>query len=51
MFTLAFIFDCVFQYAVYKSISILPALTVAAILAVLPYLFFRGLINRFKSKG
>ncbi len=51
VFTLAFIFDCVFQYAVYKSIAILPAITVAAILAILPYLFFHGLINRVKSKG
>ena len=48
---LAFAFDCAFQYAVYKSIAILPAIAVAAILAVLPYLFFRGLINRLKSKG
>jgi hypothetical protein len=51
VFTLAFVFDCVFQYAVYKSISILPALTIASLLAILPYLFFRGLINRVKSKG
>lgn len=51
VFTLAFAFDCVFQYVVYKSIAILPAFLVAAILAILPYLFFRGLINRLKSKG
>jgi hypothetical protein len=50
VFTLAFVFDCVFQYAVHKSISILPALAIAALLAILPYLFFRGLINRLKSK-
>ena len=51
VFTLAFLFDCAFQYVSYKSIAILPAIAVAAILAILPYLFFRGLINRFKSKG
>jgi len=31
--------------------AILPAIIVAAILAILPYLFLRGLINRVKSKG
>jgi len=49
--TLAFAFDCAFQYVSYNSIAILSAVTVAAILAVLPYLFFRGLINRLKSRG
>ncbi len=49
--TLAFLFDCAFQYVSYKSVAILPAITVAAILAILPYLFFRGLINRVKSRG
>jgi hypothetical protein len=51
VFTLAFLFDCAFQYVSYKSIAILSAITVAAILAILPYLFFRGLINRLKSRG
>jgi hypothetical protein len=50
VFTLAFLFDCAFQYVSYKSISILPAFTIAALLAILPYLFFRGLINRIKSR-
>jgi hypothetical protein len=51
VFILAFALDCAFQFAVHKSIAILPAITVAAILAILPYLFLRGLINRVKSRG
>ena len=51
VFILAFVLDCAFQFAVHKSIAILPAIIVAAILAILPYLFLRGLINRVKSKG
>ena len=49
VFILAFLFDCVFQYVSYKSIAILPAMAVAVILAILPYLFLRGLVNRLKS--
>lgn len=51
VFTLAVLFDCVFQYLAYKSVSILSAIAVAILLAILPYLFFRGLINRVKSRG
>jgi hypothetical protein len=49
VFILAFAFDCAFQYLTTKSIAILPSVLVATILAILPYLFFRGLINRVKS--
>jgi hypothetical protein len=49
VFILAVLFDCVFQYVSYKSIAILPAMAVAVILAILPYLFLRGLVNRLKS--
>jgi hypothetical protein len=48
VFILAFAFDCVFQYLTIKSIAILPSILVATILAIIPYLFFRGLINRMK---
>ncbi len=51
VFILAFLFDCVFQYVSFKSIAILPAIAVAVILAILPYLFLRGLVNRLKSRG
>ena len=51
VFILACLFDCIFQYVSYKSVAILPAFTIASLLAILPYLFFRGLINRVKSKG
>lgn len=50
VFILAFLFDCAFQYVSYKSIAILPAIAVAVILAILPYLFLRGLVNRLMSK-
>ena len=51
VFILAFAFDCAFQYMTTKSIAILPSILVATILAILPYLFLRGLVNRVKSKG
>ena len=49
VFILALAFDCVFQFLTTKSIAVLPSILVATILAILPYLFFRGLINRIKS--
>jgi len=51
VFILACLFDCIFQYVSYKSVAILPAIAIAAILAILPYQFFRGLINRVKRQG
>jgi hypothetical protein len=50
VFILAFALDCAFQYAVHKSIHIAPAILIAFILAILPYLAFRGIINRMKSR-
>ena len=51
VFILAFALDCAFQFAVHKSIDILPAVLIATILAILPYLFLRGLVNRMKRGG
>ncbi len=49
VFIIALVLDCAFQYAVDKSIHILPAVLIAIILAILPYLVLRGLVNRIKS--
>ena len=51
VFIIAFVLDCVFQYLVTSSVAILGALAVAVILAILPYLLFRGAINRWKSRS
>lgn len=50
VFILAFILDCAFQYLVYKSIGVVAAALVAVILAIMPYLILRGLVNRVISK-
>jgi len=50
VFILAVALDCTFQFIVNNAIAILPALLVAAILAILPYLLFRGFVNRFLSR-
>lgn len=50
VFVLAFVLDCVFQYLVYKSIGIVAALLIAAVLALVPYLLMRGLVNRIISR-
>jgi hypothetical protein len=46
---IAFALDMLFQYLVTNSVAILGSILVAAILAILPYLIFRGLINRIMS--
>lgn len=50
VFILAFVLDCTFQYLAYKSIGILAAAVIAASLAIIPYLLFRGLVNRMISR-
>lgn len=49
VFTIAIVLDCVFQYAIDTTIHILPAVLIAVIREIFPYLVFRGLINRIKS--
>ena len=46
VFVAAAAIDCVYQIVVEKWIYIGEALVVAAVLAVVPYLFIRGPINR-----
>lgn len=50
VFILAFVLDCTFQYLVYKSVGVLAAAVIAASLAIVPYLIFRGLVNRMISR-
>ena len=49
VFIIAFVLDSVFQYIVSNQIAILGSIVIAVILAILPYLFFRGAVNRWKS--
>ena len=46
VFIMATILDCVYQFIVFRWIYPVEALLVAIILAILPYLFARGLVNR-----
>ena len=49
VFVIAAILDCLFQYFVTGSVSIPGALAIAVVLAIVPYLLFRGAVNRWKS--
>ena len=51
VFMVAIVFDSVFQYLVSNQIAIAASIIVATILAILPYLFFRGAVNRWKSRS
>ena len=51
VFLLAFALDCLFQYLVTGTIAFVGSVLVAAVLAVLPYLFLRGAVNRWKSRA
>ena len=46
VFVVALIIDVIYQVIVERWVYPFEALMVAAILAVLPYLFFRGVVNR-----
>ena len=51
VFIIAFVLDCVFQYLTTGNIAIIGSILIAMILAILPYLFLRGAVNRWKSKN
>ncbi len=51
VFTIALLLDCLFQYLVTGTVAIAGAVLVAAILAILPYVFIRGAVNRWKSRA
>src|SRR5262245_5649544 len=46
VFSMAVILDCVYQLIVFRWIYPLEALVTAVILAILPYVFLRGVFNR-----
>jgi len=51
VFIIAIVLDSVFQYLVSSQIAIAASIVVAILLAILPYLFFRGAVNRWKSRS
>jgi hypothetical protein len=51
VFVMAVIIDLVYQYLVDGSIRVLEALGIAAILAIVPYVLFRGPVNRLASRS
>jgi len=48
VFVIAVVLDCLFQFIVTGYVAVVGAIVAASILAVLPYLFFRGAVNRWK---
>ena len=58
MFSLAFVLDVVYQVIVFRWVYPFESLAVSIILAILPYVLLRGLVNRIariwvhpKSRG
>jgi len=51
VFVMAIIIDLVYQYLVDGSVSVLEALGIAAILAIVPYALFRGPVSRIASRS
>jgi len=51
VFVIAIIIDAVYQFIALGWFYPLEALIVAAVLALLPYLLFRGLVNRIARMG
>jgi len=49
VFVIAFVLDCLFQFLATGYVAVVGAIVAASILAILPYLFFRGAVNRWKS--
>jgi hypothetical protein len=49
VFVIAIILDSIFQVLVTGRVAIVGAIVVATILAILPYLLLRGVVNRWKS--
>lgn len=50
VFTVAVVMDLIYQFIVLKRLYPLRALLVAAVLCFIPYLFFRGLVNRIARR-
>ncbi len=46
MFSLAFVLDVVYQVIVFRWVYPFESLAVSIILAILPYVLLRGLVNR-----
>jgi hypothetical protein len=47
VFVMAVVLDCVYQFLVFRWIYPVEAMFTATILAILPYLILRGVVNRF----
>jgi hypothetical protein len=50
VFIMAVIIDLVYQYLVDGWVHILEALGIAALLAIVPYILFRGPVNRIAAR-
>jgi hypothetical protein len=49
VFIIAILLDVVYEIVVYRWVYPVQALLIAIVLAMIPYLVFRGLVNRLKS--
>src|SRR4051812_31289618 len=50
VFVMAVIIDLVYQYLFYGGVHILEALGIATLLAIVPYILFRGPVNRIATR-
>jgi hypothetical protein len=50
VFIMAVVLDCVYQVMVFRWIYPVESMVTATILAVLPYLLLRGVVNRIARK-
>lgn len=48
VFTIAIVLDVIYEIVVFKWVYPVQALIIATVLALIPYLIFRGLANRLK---
>jgi len=50
VFTIAIVLDVIYEIVVYRWVYPVQALLIAIVLALIPYLIFRGLVNRIASR-
>jgi hypothetical protein len=51
VFIIAIILDFIFQYVVFRDFRLVGAVLAGLILAIIPYLLFRGPVNRLSSRN
>ncbi len=50
VFVIAFVLDAIYQYIVLDRVYVTGVIIIAVTLALIPYLVFRGFVNRFATR-